>query len=507
MKKNLLILILVLQAFVLSAQSLGVTCYNNPNIYNPEFRRLTLTSDGGFIAHSGSSQIAKAIKLNSALLPDWSFEISGIAFMDNIEMLDGNYLFLAIDIPLSKVHLFKFSPMGVLIWQKSYSTPNGFLSVNGLVRACGSDSGFVFFGGMSANVMHYLVKGDINGNIQWSKEYAGFPGAGSFTSMLTEPQGYSAVAFYGWNQIYSAAIVQLDSVGNVLANKELSSNTSNGGIEGFLSSLSKLSNGDYFLWTHPLTISGAINFTISSSLNTITCNEFSASSGIFVDAVPTHNTNDEVMMMFSYYNNADGGFLLVNPAGVISTQKYSPAGGIIPHEAIRMNNGTTVLGGYVGAQNHFGSMIAVIDDSGNGLCNSANAAYTSQSNFPFVSTTLSLSTTNFNLIVAPDTFNLDPIIYAPFNICGNLTEVKEPEIETSLWVAFPNPASSIVKFEFEKEIPKHIYIYDATGRIVFEDAEISNSTLELNVATWPKGIYLVQVISANQIQQLKLIVK
>lgn len=498
MKKFALLLVALVAAAGLCAQTPGITCYNNPNIYNPEIRSLSPTTDGGFIAHSGSGQSCKALKYNSAYQVTWSYEIQNLFFRDNVETKDGNYVFVAVNYNLASVHVFKFTPAGVLLWEKVYSTPGGFLDVNGIAPASGTDNGFIFFGGMSSQVMHYVTKCDAGGNVVWSKQYTNMPGPGSISSVITEPTGYVAAGWYGMSQVYYAVVLRLDTAGNLSAAQQYSANTSLGGLEVQLNSLVPLANGNYFLWTHPQQLNGTVNFALSNSLNVTSCNLLSDSSGIFVDAVPTNNAGEELLMPFSYFHNLYGGFVVISPTGTISSQKYSLSGGIIPHDGVRFTNGNTLLGGYVGAQNHYGSMLCLTDDAGNGMCDPMDATYSVQQNYPHTTFPLALVTSSFNLVVAADTFSLDTITFLPFNICGYLTGTSSVTEISGLLSCFPNPSRGVTTVQLPSTMNLDgitLQLFDGNGRRIETRSGLESNTVEFRMQT--AGIYFVLLCDRN----------
>jgi hypothetical protein len=68
--------------------------------------------------------------------------------------------------------------------------------------------------------------------------------------------------------------------------------------------------------------------------------------------------------------------------------------------------------------------------------------------------------------------------------------IEDEENLISLKV-YPNPSSNIINFQFEPDENIHLEIYDLLGKQIFA-REIQNST-QINVETWPKGIYLYQL--------------
>jgi hypothetical protein len=58
---------------------------------------------------------------------------------------------------------------------------------------------------------------------------------------------------------------------------------------------------------------------------------------------------------------------------------------------------------------------------------------------------------------------------------------------------YPNPSNALVNFQFGSKENLQLLIFDLLGKQVFSK-EIQNST-QVNVETWPKGIYLYQLIT------------
>lgn len=65
---------------------------------------------------------------------------------------------------------------------------------------------------------------------------------------------------------------------------------------------------------------------------------------------------------------------------------------------------------------------------------------------------------------------------------------------------YPNPFNEIIHFEFSKTLPGPItiYVFDVSGRLVFEKkTTIDNTILTIDLANLPNSEYLVQLQTSN----------
>jgi hypothetical protein len=63
---------------------------------------------------------------------------------------------------------------------------------------------------------------------------------------------------------------------------------------------------------------------------------------------------------------------------------------------------------------------------------------------------------------------------------------------------YPNPASSYVIIDFEKNLPPntHLIVYSFTGNKM-EDVTISNLRVQLNLGNYFRGLYLYQIVAST----------
>ena len=70
---------------------------------------------------------------------------------------------------------------------------------------------------------------------------------------------------------------------------------------------------------------------------------------------------------------------------------------------------------------------------------------------------------------------------------------------------YPNPATSSVNFTFEQGV-NQIEIYSISGELVYQNT-ITNSTLNIDVANWTSGVYMVKLIGDETVSSTKLVVE
>lgn len=85
----------------------------------------------------------------------------------------------------------------------------------------------------------------------------------------------------------------------------------------------------------------------------------------------------------------------------------------------------------------------------------------------------------------------------------NLAGIEtNPDFQGSM---YPNPTNSSVNFTFD-EGANQIMIYSISGELVYQNT-ITNSTLNLDVADWTSGVYMVKLIGDETVSSTKLVVE
>lgn len=91
------------------------------------------------------------------------------------------------------------------------------------------------------------------------------------------------------------------------------------------------------------------------------------------------------------------------------------------------------------------------------------------------------------------------------------SEIKKVNLPGSDGVnIFPNPVADILNFSFSSSFQKrydYMEIISADGKLIFKTPiDKTETTKNLDVSNWPKGIYIVRFINKFEKKQLKLIV-
>lgn len=104
-------------------------------------------------------------------------------------------------------------------------------------------------------------------------------------------------------------------------------------------------------------------------------------------------------------------------------------------------------------------------------------------------------------------FTTDPLEHNPSpgkkNGVKDTTGVKNNAAESITLQLYPNPTHDEVNITASEKMD-HIVVYDMTGRIIFRE-DPDKEEFMLHTVQWGKGIYLVEVITRQQIKTMKLI--
>jgi len=91
----------------------------------------------------------------------------------------------------------------------------------------------------------------------------------------------------------------------------------------------------------------------------------------------------------------------------------------------------------------------------------------------------------------------------------NSTTLDNKEIngtESSKARIYPNPAQDFFTIENKQNIDE-IKVFDATGKIVYNQNNFNQNKVQINSNSWPSGVYMVQVKSGERTQLMKVLVK
>jgi len=71
--------------------------------------------------------------------------------------------------------------------------------------------------------------------------------------------------------------------------------------------------------------------------------------------------------------------------------------------------------------------------------------------------------------------------------------------------ALPNPSNGVLTLMFQDDDEKNVSIYDMMGKIVFKAGNVKGNRLQINITDQPAGVYLIKVISGDEIISKKVI--
>ena len=86
-------------------------------------------------------------------------------------------------------------------------------------------------------------------------------------------------------------------------------------------------------------------------------------------------------------------------------------------------------------------------------------------------------------------------------------EYEHEEMEERTIQALPNPSNGMLTLAFSDDGKKDIFIYDMMGKVVFKDENVKGNTLKVDITNQPAGIYLIKVISGEDVISKKIIVQ
>ena len=201
--------------------------------FNPEeFRKLSLTADGGLLASGYNASIGlgakdvQAMKIGSNGVIEWA-KTYGTVYEDwSISCLmaeDGNYI-LAGESDITgnydiRPTLIKLDTLGNIIWAKYYSGNNEDWGRD-LIKT--PDSGFLLAGettsyGYGGSQDIYLIKTDGQGNVDWARAYGGIGEEMVFSVILTSDSKFlisGSTASYGFGG-FDAFLMKVTQDGSV----------------------------------------------------------------------------------------------------------------------------------------------------------------------------------------------------------------------------------------------------------------------------------------------------
>lgn len=476
-----------------SSQNVGVVGFKETTGYNQEYMKTIRTSDGGILAIGVLGLQGRITKFNSSFIELWSFGVDSIFLNDVVETNDGNYVILGISNMINfnaGAFIIKMNSLGTVLFKKMYysSVVSNQFTASGICKAAGTDNGFVFFGG-NCFAMDYLIKCDANGNIEWEKQYAG-TGNGYLAAMISETNSYVTIFNCMQLGVSSVGILKIDISGNVLWCTVMQSTN---GVSFGRNPLTKKNNGDYYIMTTPLDVYGCQNYTVNSAGTSVTCmRHVNAVQLEMTSVIATGNANDELLIT-GVLSPGYGAYLKLSSSENILYQKQSTTFTSYFMHSTSLNNGTYVMAGSTSA---YGKILAVIDESGNGVCTTANLSLTSAS-YPFNITNPVLIGYPVNVLDTNVNYTIYSVTQPRANLCGSLGS-KEISYNTANVEVFPNPSSGIVTVR--SETVNSMEIFNSLGEKVYSytvadpKSSVSASfSITVDLSDQPDGIYFLRI--------------
>ena len=103
------------------------------------------------------------------------------------------------------------------------------------------------------------------------------------------------------------------------------------------------------------------------------------------------------------------------------------------------------------------------------------------------------------VVVWPYTSQL--IQYTPKSFSTYVTNgfqgIEEPSLAETIRI-YPNPASSIVHISNGNNTIERVRIFDMKGRIMFNENYNQQSLVELNIESWPVGLYSIELFARDE---------
>jgi hypothetical protein len=78
---------------------------------------------------------------------------------------------------------------------------------------------------------------------------------------------------------------------------------------------------------------------------------------------------------------------------------------------------------------------------------------------------------------------------------------------TSNFKLYPNPVSEVLSIERKTDEPTDIQIFNSLGVLVFTQTSNASSKINLNLSSFPKGVYIVNLTTENQTKSEKIVVQ
>ncbi len=448
-------------AFIMKVNSVGDTLWTKIIGSNNQYEipsSIKATSDGGVICLIEQSvswpTYGFLVKLDSLGNITWTKRIGPVEITyDIIETSDSGFAFTYL--MLSKFGIIKTDALGNIQWVSSDSI-NSYSIENGIELIQTADSGFAMSTTFNNTFDVCLIKTNVIGNIQWAKQYSTPDQDNCYGLRQTSDLGY---ILFGakTNAPYSKPfLIKTNSIGDTLWTKDYFS----------------ISNGNEYILRGDIFQNSDMGYI------------FSSIEDGFVNKIILSKTDSTGNIMWTkmFTGNQDDW-----PDDILIT----------PDNGILISGCTKSYGNTSGLPNIY---LIKTDSSGASGCNEVN--------FGINNEYLNLTASSLQVYgVVPTILGTPPPYsynvergFPTSTICSSVS-VQESQLEFQHFKLYPNPFVSSTTLEIISSTDlknTKLEILDLLGRKI-ESVNIKDSKTEINRDNLSSGIYIIQLISDNQI--------
>ncbi len=502
MKKIHLLSITLFFAIHINAQSTAYLKIANTG----SIEKIEHVSTGGYITIGADSVYkSQVIRWDANFNPMWKckFTDANIAGSPQriVEANDGNFYYMNTSNEHSGcAFIAKLSSTGSIIWQKNYYETAGSLYSYALSKAAGTDNGFLFGGGQ-CSLSNYVIKCDANGNIIWQNQYLYPLSTGVITcwSIIPEANGYVVSAGYNINSLLT---FKLDVNGGVTAQTAYTYSSKQ--ILPLRMVKLNTTGGYAIVGNYNNSNDNKTEFVAfyNSALSLLSFNELTVTYTQFtLNDITAINNGKNVVVNGSVYDGSAFTTALINlsNSGNVEWKKRSQGATSMSNKNVEFR-GITTNGNYTvsgGAGYYEGCVMAIVDTSGNGLCN--NTQFDMQNIHPALalqSSVITVAAANA-LAVAVSYTNTPVSATTKYLYCGSLSigDDGHTQAENEIQL-FPNPAVNELAIKGIEKWPAIVTIYSLTGQ------QLSKITLDGPESKVPveflhTGYYLLNISSGD----------
>jgi hypothetical protein len=479
------------------------------------------TPDGGFIMALGSNSTSGPIvdsfcstpassrivfiKYNGdATTKEWSkcytnnWSDTGYGFM--FQTTDNKYIIGGAANSGNKWVIRKEDASGNILWVKAYGG-TGSQQLKSILAT--EDGGYIFFGsayggdgdigfhhGSASTRDFWVLKVDINGNIEWSKVYGGTgddigasvvtaPSGGCYIIGSTSSSDFDCVGNHGGTDAF---VARLNKDGNIIWKRCLGGSGNDGGGEGggcsavsddndgiLVATISGSENGDVSHQINP-TGSNIWVFNIDSSNNKMWDNCFGGGGAEFPNAI-CKSTDSDIWItgcsrvaggqINQAYGDMDAVVFHINHTGsfinakVLGSSRQDRGYMIYP-----LTSGSIITGGFF------------CENDG------AFSGYSINGTFPKIDAYLAVFTNWANEIQT-------------FSYGDNVS-------------VYPNPAFDLVNVHVNNNNKYAVIVNDITGKMVYNNS--IETFLQIPLSGWHSGMYLMQIVDQDGNRSVKKLI-